>query len=63
MREAWEKAFATDRQAPFGGVLAVNTTFDGACAEAVAGIFSEVIRVAEPWPIEIPIAKLHPRRL
>jgi phosphoribosylaminoimidazolecarboxamide formyltransferase / IMP cyclohydrolase len=41
--EAWEKAFATDKQAPFGGVLAANTTFDGACAEAVAGIFSEVI--------------------
>src|SRR5439155_21941646 len=24
LREAWEKAFATDRQAPFGGIIAVN---------------------------------------
>ena len=41
--EAWEKAFATDRQAPFGGVLAVNMPLDGACAESLAGTFSEVI--------------------
>jgi phosphoribosylaminoimidazolecarboxamide formyltransferase / IMP cyclohydrolase len=43
LREAWEKAFATDRQAPFGGIMAVNRTLDGACAEAIAEIFSEVI--------------------
>jgi phosphoribosylaminoimidazolecarboxamide formyltransferase/IMP cyclohydrolase len=43
LREAWEKAFATDRQAPFGGIIAVNQPLDGACAEAIAGIFSEVI--------------------
>lgn len=43
LREAWEKAFATDRQAPFGGIIAVNGTLDGACAEAIAEIFSEVI--------------------
>src|SRR5207247_11168218 len=24
LRDAWEKAFATDRQAPFGGIIAVN---------------------------------------
>ncbi len=24
LREAWDKAFATDRQAPFGGIIAVN---------------------------------------
>ena len=41
--EAWEKAFATDRQAPFGGIIAVNRPLDGPCAEAIAGIFSEVI--------------------
>jgi len=43
LREAWDKAFATDRQAPFGGIIAVNQPLDGACAEAIAEIFSEVI--------------------
>ena len=43
LREAWNKAFATDRQAPFGGIIAVNRTLDAACAEAIAEIFSEVI--------------------
>jgi len=43
LREAWDKAFATDRQAPFGGIIAVNSTLDAACAEAIAEIFSEVI--------------------
>ncbi len=43
LREAWEKAFATDRQAPFGGVIAVNQALDLPCAEAIAEIFSEVI--------------------
>ncbi len=43
LREAWDKALATDRQAPFGGIIAVNRVLDGACAEAVAEIFSEVI--------------------
>jgi phosphoribosylaminoimidazolecarboxamide formyltransferase/IMP cyclohydrolase len=43
LREAWDKALATDRQAPFGGIIAVNCMLDAACAEAIAGIFSEVI--------------------
>jgi phosphoribosylaminoimidazolecarboxamide formyltransferase/IMP cyclohydrolase len=43
LREAWDKAFATDRQAPFGGIIAVNKRLDGECAEAIAEIFSEVI--------------------
>jgi phosphoribosylaminoimidazolecarboxamide formyltransferase/IMP cyclohydrolase len=43
LREAWDKAFATDKQAPFGGIIAVNHTLDGACADAIAEIFSEVI--------------------
>lgn len=41
--EAWERAYATDRQAPFGGIIAVNQRLDGACASAIAEIFSEVI--------------------
>jgi len=43
LREAWDKAFATDRQAPFGGIIAVNQTLDAPVAEAIAEIFSEVI--------------------
>jgi phosphoribosylaminoimidazolecarboxamide formyltransferase/IMP cyclohydrolase len=43
LREAWEKALATDRQAPFGGIIAVNRPLDAGCAEAVAEIFSEVV--------------------
>ena len=43
LREAWDKAFATDKQAPFGGIIAVNQPLDGPCAEAIAEIFSEVI--------------------
>ena len=47
LREAWEKAFATDNQAPFGGIIAVNRALDGECAEAIAEIFSEVIVAPE----------------
>ncbi len=47
LREAWEKAFATDKQAPFGGIIAVNQPLDLACAEAIAEIFSEVIVAPE----------------
>jgi phosphoribosylaminoimidazolecarboxamide formyltransferase/IMP cyclohydrolase len=43
LREAWDKAFATDRQAPFGGIIAVNQPLDLPCAEAIAEVFSEVI--------------------
>ena len=41
--KAWEKAFATDTQAPFGGIIVVNQTVDKAFAEIVSSIFSEVI--------------------
>jgi phosphoribosylaminoimidazolecarboxamide formyltransferase / IMP cyclohydrolase len=50
LREAWDKAFATDKQAPFGGIIAVNQPLDGACAEAIAEIFSEVIVAPEFSP-------------
>jgi phosphoribosylaminoimidazolecarboxamide formyltransferase/IMP cyclohydrolase len=43
LEEAWAKAFATDRQAPFGGIIAVNKPLDGPCANAISEIFSEVI--------------------
>jgi phosphoribosylaminoimidazolecarboxamide formyltransferase/IMP cyclohydrolase len=43
LREAWGRAFATDQQAPFGGVIAVNQPLDLAGAEAIEEIFSEVV--------------------
>lgn len=43
LRAAWEKAFATDRQSPFGGIIVCNTKMDKDCAEAICKIFSEVI--------------------
>jgi phosphoribosylaminoimidazolecarboxamide formyltransferase / IMP cyclohydrolase len=43
LREAWDKAYATDKQAPFGGIIAVNRPLDGGGAAAIAEIFSEVI--------------------
>jgi len=43
LQEAWEKAFATDKQAPYGGIIVVNRPLDLACAEAITEIFSEVI--------------------
>jgi phosphoribosylaminoimidazolecarboxamide formyltransferase/IMP cyclohydrolase len=43
LREAWDKAFATDKQAPFGGIITTNETLDRDCAEAISEIFSEVI--------------------
>ncbi len=40
---AWENAYATDRQAPFGGIIIVNRTLEGALAKVIAEIFTEVI--------------------
>jgi len=47
LREAWERSFATDKQAPFGGIIAVNQALDRPAADAIAGIFSEVIVAPE----------------
>ncbi|HYD83072.1 MAG TPA: bifunctional phosphoribosylaminoimidazolecarboxamide formyltransferase/IMP cyclohydrolase, partial [Opitutus sp.] len=43
LNDAWERAYATDRQAPFGGIIIVNQTLDGVLAKAIAEIFTEVI--------------------
>jgi phosphoribosylaminoimidazolecarboxamide formyltransferase/IMP cyclohydrolase len=47
LRDAWKRAFATDDQAPFGGVIVVNQPLDLGSAKAIAGIFSEVIIAPE----------------
>jgi phosphoribosylaminoimidazolecarboxamide formyltransferase/IMP cyclohydrolase len=43
LRAAWEKAFATDKQAPFGGIIVCNRPVDEGLARAISEIFSEVI--------------------
>jgi phosphoribosylaminoimidazolecarboxamide formyltransferase / IMP cyclohydrolase len=43
LRKAWEKAFATDKQAPFGGIIICNRPLNEALAKAISEIFSEVI--------------------
>ncbi|MET0262336.1 MAG: bifunctional phosphoribosylaminoimidazolecarboxamide formyltransferase/IMP cyclohydrolase [Rariglobus sp.] len=40
---AWEKAYSTDRQAPFGGIIVVNRTLEASLAAKIADIFTEVI--------------------
>lgn len=40
---AWEQAFITDQQAPFGGIIVVNQTMDADLAEIISKIFCEVI--------------------
>jgi phosphoribosylaminoimidazolecarboxamide formyltransferase/IMP cyclohydrolase len=43
LRKAWEKAFATDKQAPFGGIIICNRPIDEPLAKMISEIFSEVI--------------------
>ncbi len=43
LAEAWDQAFETDKQAPFGGIIVANREVDKALAERIAHIFSEVI--------------------
>jgi len=47
LREAWLKAFATDKQAPFGGIIICNRPLTEALARAISEIFSEVIIAPE----------------
>jgi phosphoribosylaminoimidazolecarboxamide formyltransferase/IMP cyclohydrolase len=55
LRQAWDLAYATDRQAPFGGVIAVNRSLDAGIAEASAEIFSEVIVAPDFQPDALAI--------
>jgi len=41
--DAWDQAFETDKQAPFGGIIVVNNTVDEALANRIREIFCEVI--------------------
>ncbi|MEL6679424.1 MAG: bifunctional phosphoribosylaminoimidazolecarboxamide formyltransferase/IMP cyclohydrolase [Pseudomonadota bacterium] len=41
--EAFTRAFHCDQTSAFGGIVALNTPLDGATAEAITGIFTEVV--------------------
>ena len=41
--DAWKQALACDSVSAFGGIVAVNRTLDGATAEAICDIFTEVV--------------------
>src|SRR5215211_176087 len=51
LRQAWEKAFATDKQAPFGGIIICNRPLTESVAKVISEIFSEVI-IAPDFDIE-----------
>jgi phosphoribosylaminoimidazolecarboxamide formyltransferase/IMP cyclohydrolase len=42
-REAWQRAFATDPESPFGGIVVCNRAFDRDLAQEVDKIFTEVL--------------------
>jgi len=43
LAEAWHAALQCDSVSAFGGIVAVNTELDGATAEHIAAIFTEVV--------------------
>jgi phosphoribosylaminoimidazolecarboxamide formyltransferase/IMP cyclohydrolase len=43
LKEAYARAFDCDRTSAFGGIVALNQPLDGATAEEIAGIFTEVV--------------------
>ena len=43
LEQAYQRAFSTDRQSPFGGIVVVNRALDRNTAEAIDRIFTEVI--------------------
>ncbi len=47
LEEAYHRAFATDRQSPFGGIVVVNRALDRTTAEAIDEIFTEIVIAPE----------------
>src|SRR3954453_20847690 len=50
LQAAWEKAFGTDKQAPFGGIIICNRPINEELEKAISEIFSEVIIAPEFEP-------------
>lgn len=47
LETAWQRAFATDTQSPYGGIVVVNESLDRPTAEAINEIFTEIIIAPE----------------
>ncbi|MCV2879194.1 bifunctional phosphoribosylaminoimidazolecarboxamide formyltransferase/IMP cyclohydrolase [Sedimentimonas flavescens] len=47
LTEAYSRAFDCDRTSAFGGIIALNQTLDGATAEEICKIFTEVVIAPE----------------
>ena len=57
LEEAYRRAFSTDRQSPFGGIVVVNRPLDGAAAAAIDEIFTEIVIAPEFEPDAIDLLK------
>jgi len=47
LEAAWQQAFATDTQSPYGGIVVVNQALGRATAEAIDEIFTEIVIAPE----------------
>lgn len=47
LEEAYHRAFETDRQSPFGGIVVVNRALDRSTAKAIDTIFTEIVIAPE----------------
>ena len=52
LKAAWDKAFATDPDSPFGGIIISNRPWDIEFARAVDELFTEVL-IAPDYPAEV----------
>ena len=70
--EAWQLAYATDPESPFGGIVVSNQPFDLALARAVDEIFTEVLLAPDFAPDALEwlkrkkqrrLLRIHPERI
>lgn len=63
LKEAYEKAFATDTESPYGGIIAVNRPLDIDTATILDKIFTEVVIAPEftPEALELLLKKKNRR--
>ena len=52
LKSAWDKAFATDPDSPFGGIIIANRAWDMEFARAVDELFTEVL-IGPSYPDEV----------
>jgi len=62
LETAWRRAFATDQQSPYGGIVVVNRSLDRATADAINEIFTEIVIAPEFEPGVLDLLAEHDRR-